>query len=146
MKSSAHHNKGSHLGNIRSRHLETASAHCRSIMLFIFVQSLKREPALLDAYQVPIAICSCMAIKKPRVSKRKSSKTCLPGRSHSHPKPVPFMPVLYNIIKSEFELEVKFQFWTYIYDETEICWGRAVALTSASIPFLWPSYNDSLVK
>ena len=58
MKSGAHHNKGSHLGNTRSRHLETASAHCRSIML-----------------------CSCMAIKKPRVSKRKSSKTCLPGRS-----------------------------------------------------------------
>ena len=26
------------------------------MMLFIFVQSLKREPALLNAYQVPIAI------------------------------------------------------------------------------------------
>ena len=139
MKSRAHHNKGSHLGNTRSRHLETASAHCRSIMLFIFVQSLKREPALLNAHQVPIATCSCMAIKKPRVSKRKSSKTCLPGRSHSHPKPVPCMPVLYNIIKSGFKLEVKLQFWTYIYDGTEICWGRAVALTSASFPFLWHS-------
>ena len=34
----------------------------------------------------------------------------------------------------------------YIYDETEICWGRAVALTSASIPFLWPSYNDVIAK
>ena len=71
MKSGANHNKGSHLGNTRSRHLETASAHCRSIMLFIFVQLLKREPALLNSHQVPIAICSCMAIKKPRVSKRK---------------------------------------------------------------------------
>ena len=146
MKSRAHHNKGSHLGNTRSRHLETASAYCRSIMLFIFVQSLKRDPALLNAHQVQIAICSCMAIKKPRVSKRTSSKTCLPGRSHSHPKPVPVMPVLYNIITSEFKLEVKLQFWTYIYDETEICSGRAVALTSASIPLIWPSYNDSLAK
>ena len=87
-----------------------------------------------------------MAIKKPRGSKRKSSKTCLPGRSHSHSKPVPCMPVLYNIIKSGFKLEVKLQLRTYIYDETEICWGRAVALTSASIPFIWPSYNDSLAK
>ena len=136
LKNRAHHNKGSHLGNARSHHLKTASAHCRSIMLFIFVQSLKREPALLNAHQVPIAICSCMAIKKPRVSKRKSSKICLSGRSHSHPKPVPCMPVLYNIIESGFKLEVKLQFWTYIYDETEICWGRAVSLTSASIPFL----------
>lgn len=64
----------------------------------------------------------------------------------SHPKPVPCMPVLYNIIQSGFKLEVKRQFWTHIYDETEICWGRAVALTSASIPFLWPSYNDSIAK
>ena len=87
-----------------------------------------------------------MAIKKPRVSKRKSSKTCLPGRSHSHAKPVPCMPVLYKIIKSGFKVEVKLQFWTYIYDETEICWGHAVALTSASVPFLWPSYDDSQAK
>ena len=129
MKSRAHHNKGSHLGNTPSRHLETASAHCRSIMLFIFVQSLKQEPALLNAHQVPIAICSCMAIKKPLVFKRTSSKTCLPGRSNSHSKPVPCMPVLYKIIKSGFKLEVKLQFWMYIYNETEICWGHAVALT-----------------
>ena len=101
-KSRAHHNKGSHLGNTRSRHLETASARCRSIMLFISVQSLKREPALLNAHQVLFAICSCMALKKPRVSKRKSSQTGIPGRSHSHPKPVPCKPVLYNIIKSGF--------------------------------------------
>ena len=109
MKSRTHHNKGLQLDNTPSRNLETASTHCRSIMLFIFVQSLKRErePALLNAHQVPIAICSCMAIKKPRISKRKSSKICLPGRSHSHPKPVPCMPVLYNIIKSGFLLEVK---------------------------------------
>ena len=122
-ESRAHHNKGSHLGNTRSRHLETVSSHCHSIMLFIFVQSLKREPVLLNAYQVPIAICSCscMAIKKPRVSKRSISKTCLPGRSHSHPKPVPCMPVFYNMIKSRLKLEVKLQFWTYIYVETEIC-------------------------
>ena len=146
MKTRAHHNKGSRLGNTLSRHLETASAHCSSVMLFIFVQCLKREPALLNAHQVPITICSCMAIKKPRVSKRKSCKTCLPGRSHSHPNPVPCMPVLYKIIKSGFKLDVKLQFWTHIYDETEICWGHAVALTSASIPFLWSSYNDSLAK
>ena len=137
MKSHAHHNKDSHLGDTRSRHLETASAHYLSIMLFISVQLLKREPALLNAHQVPIAICSCMAIKKPRVSKPKSSKTCLPGRSRVY---------LYNIFKSGFKLEVKLQFWTYIYNETKICWGRAVALTSASIPFLWPSYNDSIAK
>ena len=87
-------------------HLETASAHCRSLMLFIFVQLLKREPALLNAHQVPIAICSCMAIKKPRVSKRKSSET-FTRKKPSHPKPVPCMPVLYNIIQSGFKLEVK---------------------------------------
>ena len=145
MKSGAHHNKGSHLGNTRSRHLETASVHCRSLMLFIFVQLLKREPALLNAHQVPIAICSCMAIKKPRVSKRKSSET-FTRKKPSHPKPVPCMPVLYNIIQSGFKLEVKRQFWTHIYDEIEICWCRAVALTSASIPFVWPSYNDSIAK
>ena len=83
MKSRAHHNKGSHLGNTRSRHLETASAQCRSIMLFIFVQLLKREPALLNAHQVPIAICSCMAIKKPRVSNVKAVRHVYPEDAKS---------------------------------------------------------------
>ena len=139
MKSRAHHNKGSHLANTRSCHLETASAHCRLIMLFIFVQPLKREPALLYAHQGPIVICSCTAIKKPRVSKRKSRKTCLPGRSHSHPKPVPCMPVLYNIMKSGFKLEVKLQFWTYIYGETEMlgsCGGTDLNLNPVLMAFV----------
>ena len=83
VKSGAHHNKGSHLGNTRSRHLETASAQCRSIMLFIFVQLLKREPALLNAHQVPIAICSCMAIKKPRVSNVKAVRHVYPEEAKS---------------------------------------------------------------
>ena len=105
MKSRAHHNKGSHLGNTRSRHLETASAQCLSIMLFIFVQLLKREPALLNADQVPIAICSCMAIKKPRVSNVKAVRHVYPEEAKS--QPVLCMPVLYNIIQSGFKLEVK---------------------------------------
>ena len=83
MKSGAHHNKGSHLRNTRSRHLETASAHCRSIMPFSFVQLLKRESALLNAHQVPIAICSCMAIKKPLVSNVKAVRHVYPEEAKS---------------------------------------------------------------
>ena len=81
MKSGAHHNKGSHLGNTRSRHLETAIAQCRSIMLFILL--LKREPALLNAHQVPIPICSCIAIKKPRISNVKTVRHVYPEEAKS---------------------------------------------------------------
>ena len=48
-----------------------------------FVQLLKREPALLNAHQVPIAICSCMAIKKPRVSNVKAVRHVYPEEAKS---------------------------------------------------------------
>ena len=146
MKSGAHHNKGSHLGNTHNRHLETASAHCRSILLFIFVQMLKREPVLLNTHQVPIRLPSAAVwlLRNHGFQKVKAVRHVYPEEAKS--SEARSLSVLYNIIQSGFKLEVKLQFWTHIYDETEICWGSAVALTSVSIPFLWPSYNDSVAK